>query len=62
MYIFRDKQKCILGLAFLRPLGCSLFSVSVNTEVPININACYACVLGGEYTPKPNYFMQITEL
>lgn len=61
MEIFGDKQKHIQGLAFLSPLGYSLLSVSVNREVPINIDANYLCVLGGKYTPKSNYFMLITE-
>lgn len=36
--------------------------MSLNREVPINIDANYVCALGGKYTPKSNYFMLITEL
>lgn len=58
--IFSDKLNPKYAFAFLSPLRYGLLSMSMNREVPININASYVCALGAKYTP--NYFMLITEL
>lgn len=59
---FSDRLNPKYAFAFLIPLRYGLLSMSMNREVPININASYVCALGAKHTPKSNYFMLITEL
>lgn len=62
MEIFGDRLNPKYVFAILSPLRYGLLSMSVNREVPININASYVCELGAKYTLKSNYFMLIIEL
>lgn len=61
MEIFGDRLNPKYVFAILSPLRYGLLSMSVNREVPININASYVCELGAKYTLKSNYFMLIIE-